>query len=83
MLYLHVINTHDDSKPVKSIFVEDQDVKTLGKLISLSETDNIIIINEVKKDPKTSFNRIIKIKYVFLNGKLDINYNKKLKINRK
>jgi len=83
MLYLHIINTDVNDESTKSMFIEDEDVYRLGKLISLSEVDNIIIINSVEIDKKQANKRIMNIIHVFLNGKEDMEYSQKLKINKK
>ncbi len=83
MLYLHVIDTHDNAKPTKSMFVEDFDAYKIGKLISLSEEDNIIIINDIGIDKKNRGRKKMNIIHIFLNGKEDIEYSAKLKVNRK
>lgn len=83
MLYLHIIDTKKDPKPTKSMFVEEGDVYELGRVISLSEPDNIIIINSIEIDRDTLNKRIVKIKHVFLNGNEDTVYSGILKVNKK
>lgn len=83
MLYLHVIDTHDDSEPVKSMFIEKQDATKLAQLISLTEKDNIIIINDIVIDNENVKKRKMKITHVFINGNEDIEYNEKLKVDKK
>lgn len=78
MLYLHVINTHDDSFPTKSMFIENEDSYRIGQLISENEIDNLVIINslEINKNKRT-----MKILHIFLNGNEDS--SEVLKINKK
>jgi hypothetical protein len=83
MLYLHVIDTTKDIGNVKSMLIEDNDAYKLGKLISNNEVDNIIIINEIIIDKKNINKRKMNILNVFLNGKEDLEYSQKLKINKK
>jgi len=83
MLYLHVIDTHDNSIPTKSMFVEDVDAFKIAKLISQNEADNIVIVNSVGIDKKQKHTRKMEILYVFLNGKEDSLYSEKLKVNKK
>ncbi len=81
MLYLHVIDTHDISGNVKSMFVDERDAYKIGVVISAEETDNLVIINSIEKTKKNK--RIMKILYVLLNGKEDIEFVKALKIDKK
>lgn len=83
MLYLHVIDTHDSSIPTKSMFIEDNEAYGIGKLISINETDNLVIINEIGIDKEQRHKRTMTIIHVFLNGKEDIEYSEKLKVKRK
>ena len=83
MLYLHVIDTHDNPTPTKSMFIEDEEAYKIGKLISKNEKDNLVIINEIGIDKKQRHKRTMTIIHVFLNGKEDIEYSEKLKVKRK
>jgi hypothetical protein len=80
MLYLHVIDTHDSSMPIKPMFVEDVDAYKIGKLISISEKDNLIIINNVVINQNQRKSTIL---HIFLNGNEDLDYPEKLKIEKK
>ena len=83
MIYLHVIDTHDDTIPTKSMFIEDEDSYKIAKLISQNEVDNIVIVNSIGIDKKQKHKRTMDIIYVFLNGKEDCDYSKKLKVDKK
>jgi len=83
MLYLHVIDTNDNNGQTKSMFIEDEESYRIGQLISTEEKDNLVIINSIEIDRKRLNKRKIKIIHIFLNGKEDVNYSEKLKVNRK
>jgi hypothetical protein len=83
MLYLHVIDTHDNTFPVKSMFVEDSEAYRLGVLISKTEPDNLVIVNSIEIDRDTLNKRIVNIMYVFINGNEDIDYCQKEEVMKK
>jgi hypothetical protein len=83
MLYLHVLDTHDDDFPIKSMFVENEDSCRLAQMISLAELDNIVIVNSIEIDRDTLNKRIVKIQHIFLNGNEDVIYPETLKVDKK
>ena len=82
MLYLHIIDTHNDDAPIKSMYIENENSKKLAQIISFTEKDNIIIVNEIVNDPVNEHQKTFNVKYVYMNGKHDLNYSD-IKINKK
>jgi len=82
MLYLYVIDTHNDELP-KSMLIEESEAYRIGKLISKNEKDNLIFISEIKIDKNHKHRRTMTILHIFLNGNDDMEYMEKHKINKK
>ena len=62
--------------------IPNENPYSLGRIVSLAEEDNLVMILEITKDLRKSKQRIYNIKHIFLNGKEDCN-GSRTKINKK